>query len=306
MNPGRNSMLRDEQTGQPGTVFELLFRGKLVVLAFAILSAAIAYAVTFRMIPAYRAEVLLSPIAEGSQAGLLAAIGGQLGGLGGLVGAGLGADSRVDERIATLTSRALASRFIADQSLVQVFCDDGVIACTDGRSRPAAATEEEANQALRLFTRRVLAVSEDKRSGLVRVSITWRDKRLAADWANRYVKLANQDLQERAIAESERRIQFLRDAAEKTQAVELRAAMYRLAESEIKSVMIATTRPDFAFRVVDPALVPDETARVRPRRALLAVAGAFLGFLLAAGFLIIAARYRAPGIREGAPQSAGG
>ena len=155
---------------------------------------------------------------------------------------------------------------------------------------PAAPTQHQSNEALTLFTRRVLAVSEDKRTGLVRVSITWIDRHAAAVWANEYVDLANHELQRRAIDESNTRIEFLRDAAQKAQVVGVREAIYRLMESEVKSVMIATTRPDFAFRIVDKAIVPDESARVRPMRSLLAVAGGCVGMLVAFLFLVIRAR----------------
>jgi len=282
--------LSDATRDRNTPAFVLIYRNKWALLLAAIVFAVGTYALTFAMTPAYRAVVVVVPVSEDAQTGVLAALGGQLGGLGGLVGAGLGSGSITNERIAILSSRALANRFIAEHALVGVFCGADLIDCRSGPDGRAAPSEHQSNEALKLFTRRVLTVSEDKRTGLVRVSITWIDRQAAAVWANGYVDLANRELQRRAIDESNTRIEFLRDAAQKAQVVGVREAIYRLMESEVKSVMVATTRPDFAFRVVDRATVPDKSERVRPMRSLLALAGGIVGILVAFVFFAIRAR----------------
>ena len=70
--------------------FMLICRNKLALSLAAIVFAVGTYALTFVMIPAYRAVIVVVPVSEDAQTGVLAALGGQLGGLGGLVGAGLG------------------------------------------------------------------------------------------------------------------------------------------------------------------------------------------------------------------------
>jgi hypothetical protein len=124
--------------------------------------------------------------------------------------------------------------------------------------------------------------------------MTWGDREQAARWASRYVDLANSELLARSIAESDRRIEFLRTAAAAAETIELRQAVYKLMESEIKSRMVASSRVDYAFKVIDPALVPDERDRVRPKRALLAVLGAGLGALSLVMILMVRARRRVP------------
>ena len=124
--------------------------------------------------------------------------------------------------------------------------------------------------------------------------MTWGDREQAARWASRYVDLANSELLARSIAESDRRIEFLRTAAAAAETIELRQAVYKLMESEIKSRMVASSRVDYAFKVIDPALVPDERDRVRPKRALLAVLGAVLGALSLVMILMVRARRRVP------------
>jgi len=279
------------------SLLDILARYKLAIVASAVVAGAIAYAASYLMTPAYRAEIVVSPLNDSGNSDLMAALGGQLGGLGALAGLGLGGDSGRNERLATLSSRDLAVRFIDAEQLVPEFCVARVIKCAPGTDTEAVATrsgDREANDARKLFQRRVLSVSEDKRTGLVRVTMTWRDREQAARWASRYVDLANRELLARSTAESDRRIKFLRTAAAAAETIELRQAIYKLMESELKSRMVASSRVDYAFKVIDPALVPDARDRVRPKRALLAVLGAGLGTLSLLMTLMIRARRRIP------------
>jgi len=166
--------------------------------------------------------------------------------------------------------------------MVALLCGTGDVDCDSARG--AESNEHRANEALKVFQRRVLAVTEDKRTGLFWVSITWRDRYVAASWANEYVALANRELQSTTVAESSRRIAFLRDAAEKAESIALHDAIYKLMESEIKSTMIASTRKDYAFKIIDPALAPDQRDTVRPRRALLTLFGVVFGSSILAAF----------------------
>ncbi len=60
--------------------------------------------------------------------------------------------------------------------------------------------------------------------------------------------------------------------------MELQRSIYSLIESEIKKVMIANGSDEFAFRVVDPARVPEQ--RVSPKRALITAVGLFAGLMI--------------------------
>lgn len=279
------------------SLLDILARYKLALIASAIVAGGIAYAASYLMTPAYRAEIVVSPLSDSGGSDLMVALGGQLGGLGALAGLGLGGDSGRNERLAMLSSRELAVRFIDAEQLVPEFCGARVIKCAPGTGAEAGAIrsgDREANDARKLFQRRVLSVSEDKRTGLVRVTMTWGDREQAARWAGRYVDLANRELLARSIGESDRRIEFLRSAAAAAETIELRQAVYKLMESEIKSRMVASSRVDYAFKVIDSALVPDERDRVRPKRALMAVLGAGLGILSLLITLMVRARRRNP------------
>ena len=249
-----------------------------------------AYAASYLMRPAYRAEVLIIPASHTAQESLLSNVSNAIGGLGMLAGGigGLNDPNRV-EFVETLRSSGMARKFIEEQGLVNTLCATKIASCgpsTDG------VKESQENAVLRAFERHILSVSEDKRTGVVHVTITWIDRKQAATWANEYVALANRELQGRAIAEARQRVTFLQRAAAATDLQELRAAIFRLMESEVKMEMLASTQPDYAFRVIDLATPPDEKDKVRPLRSVFGLLGTLGAIMLGYAAMIVVGRYR--------------
>jgi uncharacterized protein involved in exopolysaccharide biosynthesis len=87
----------------------------------------------------------------------------------------------------------------------------------------------------------------------------------------------------RAISEAETSIEYLNKELQKTGVVEIQQAIYRLLEANYKTTSIANARSEYAFKVIDPAVAPDENRRVRPKRSLIVIlatlAGGFVSVL---------------------------
>jgi hypothetical protein len=75
-------------------------------------------------------------------------------------------------------------------------------------------------------------------------------------------------VRERAISEAESSLKYLYAESAKTNVQSLNDAIYRVVESQIKSIMLAKIRDDYAFKVIDPAVVPDASRHVWPRGAV--------------------------------------
>jgi uncharacterized protein involved in exopolysaccharide biosynthesis len=54
----------------------------------------------------------------------------------------------------------------------------------------------------------------------------------------------------------------------------------RLMEAEINRRMLANVTQEYAFRIVDRALVPDKADIVRPRKTVLLIGGPVLGLVV--------------------------
>ena len=124
----------------------------------------------------------------------------------------------------------------------------------------------------------ILSVNEDKKSGLINLSISWKDPGVAAEWANDLVKQLNEQLREKAIADSQKRVGYLEQELAKTTLQDMRAVLYNLLESEKQKAMLANVNEDFALEVIDPAVAPE--TREKPKRKLIVALGGVCGVFL--------------------------
>ena len=90
-------------------------------------------------------------------------------------------------------------------------------------------------------------------------------------------KAVNNHIREESIEESQRSIFFLETEINKTNLTCSIDMLYRLIEQQTQKIMMANTREDYAFKVIDPARAPINPAG--PNRKLIVIISTFLGFL---------------------------
>lgn len=129
--------------------------------------------------------------------------------------------------------------------------------------------------------RRIIAIERKPRQGLINVNVRWKDPVVAAEWANAVIADLNSVLRDRAIAQARKRIAYLNRELDKTSVIPLRQAIYRLIETETRTIMVAETRSDYAFKVIDRAIPPKFDSPIRPKRGLLIRTTALMGFVIA-------------------------
>lgn len=264
-----------------GDVLLELWRFKWVVLILTMVIGVGAGFVARALPKQYLASVVVSPVTEdpsaklGGLSSMLSEVGGLASTLGGL---SMGGGSQKGEYVAVLQSEALTEDYIRSKGLLQVLYAKlwdpvaGKWKVKEARKQP---TVWKANQ---LFKKSIRTVVTDNRTGLVTMTLKWTDPVAAATWANDLVRLTNDYLRQKAIAESDRNIAYLGEQASKTEVIGVKQAVYSILESEINKEMIARGRDEYALRVVDPA-VPPEVA-TSPVPILWAVAGSVITFML--------------------------
>jgi LPS O-antigen subunit length determinant protein (WzzB/FepE family) len=90
----------------------------------------------------------------------------------------------------------------------------------------------------------------------------------------------------RDLQEAEKNLVYLRQQLAESNVVELQEAVSRLIENEMQTAMLARAREEYAFTVIDTAMVPME--RSRPHRSLIVVISTAAGGLLAVIIAILA------------------
>jgi uncharacterized protein involved in exopolysaccharide biosynthesis len=261
----------------------LLYRYRIAVgvTAFTILIGIVSFLIQKQ----YDAIVVISPVTSTSDKSLGGGALGSLSGLAALAGMSLGSDSKKNEALATLESQAILQRYIVENNLMPILYEDE----WDARSRKWTVTDPKKVptlwKATQLFKSGIRTVTPDSKTGMVTLKVRWKDANLAAKWANGLVKLTNDYARQVAIAESDRNIAYLTQQAAATDVLGIKQAIYNLLQSEISKNMIAKGTAEYAFKVIDPALVPERAAF--PVKKIW-VAVAFFGSLVVAALVVLA------------------
>ena len=284
-------------------LFAVLRAGKNKILAVTAVFALVSVIYALSMPNQYKATALLAP-AESESGGLSGALG-DLGGLASLAGVNLDMGGGGDAKIALeiMQSWSFIENFITDNNLsVEVFA-------AEGWSRPS--NQLEINQSVYDTSSKTwsvknsvtgekgppsswvlfeefsekLTVAEDKKTGLVSVSIEYYSPLIAKDWLDLYVKAINEHMQARQIAKVTNNINYLQAQIQKTTIAEMQEVFYTIIEEQIKNKMLAEASPDYAFQAVSPSMVPEEKSQ--PKRALIFILGTLLGGMLSVLWVLV-------------------
>jgi uncharacterized protein involved in exopolysaccharide biosynthesis len=246
------------------------------IVGITILCTGLAVAYALYAPEVFKAETLLVPAQE-ENSGASSALS-QFGGLAAMAGISIPSDSNVEQVVATLNSRKFLRTYINQNKLIPVLFEEIWDADNQAWMVPSVEDEPTEQKAIESF-KDCLSVDEDKKSGLITLSISWKDPQVAAQWANDLVKQLNEQLREQAIADSRKRVGYLEQELAKTTLQDMRAVLYNLLESEKQKAMLANVNEDFALEVIDPAVAPE--TREKPKRKLIValggVCGGFLG-----------------------------
>ena len=255
-------------------LFAIFWSRRLLVLSAAAAFLLLALILALVLPKKYSATTTLQPVQSHSSG--LGGAGSLLSsymGLAGLVGMSVPGDQRKEEAIALLKSTLIAEKFIQKNNLLPVIYKNR---WNERRHtwRPNAhvPTLWEASQ---FFKQKIAGVSEDTKTGLVKVSITWRNPNIAATWANGLVDLVNDYARKQAIYRARRDIGFLGQQAQKTQFVEERQGIFSIMQGELTKEMLAEGTRQYLLRVLDPAFAPEKPSFPKP--LLWSLLGFFVG-----------------------------
>jgi uncharacterized protein involved in exopolysaccharide biosynthesis len=288
-------------------LFMVLWGGKWLISAITGFAAAISVVVALSLPNIYTASALLAP-AESSGGGL-SGLMKQYGGLASLAGVSLpGGEegSRAQLGIQLMKSRAFIGDFVERRDILPelmaveswepgsgdvVFDPESYDAASQKWVRDVESpklAKPSAQEAHKAFSA-VLGVSQDKQTGYVTVSIEHQSPIVAAQWVNWLVEDVNAAVKAQDVAEAEKSIEYLKQQVANTSLADLQAMFFELIQSQTETVMLAEVRPEYVFKTIDPAVVPEEKSK--PSRALICVLGTLLGGML--GVVIVLIRHYA-------------
>jgi uncharacterized protein involved in exopolysaccharide biosynthesis len=282
-------------------LFGVLWAGKIKIIAITAVFAVASIIYALSIPNQYKATALLAPTK--SSGGLSGALG-QLSGLASLAGVSIGKGESNEGQIAQeiMKSWSYIEGFIADNDLaVEVFAAqgwskgsnelqiNGDLYDTENKQWLAGdgsgVTGPPSSWSLFLAFSRRLAVSEDKKSGLVSVSIEYYSPLIAKQWVDMYVESINRFMQQRQVDKVTRNIVYLQEQIEKTSIAEMQEVFYTIIEEQTKSKMLAEASPEYAFVVVGPSMLPE--LKSQPKRSTICILGTLLGGMLSVLLVLV-------------------
>ncbi len=116
------------------------------------------------------------------------------------------------------------------------------------------------------------------------MAIEWTDPELAAQWVALLVQRLNDYMRTRALNEAQANVEYLQAELAATTVVALQQAVGRLLEREHQKLMLARGNEEFAFRVIDSAVVPETPSR--PNRRLMVIVATIFGGIISVFFVL--------------------
>ncbi|NRP26551.1 LPS O-antigen length regulator [Marinobacterium sp. xm-d-420] len=286
-------------------LFGVLWRGKWLIVLSTILAGTIAVLVALTMPNIYRSEALLAPVSADGGAGALASKYGALAGLAGISLPSGGAD-KTGLGLQILKSRQFFQSFVErhdvlpalmapgsyDAQSQALLLDADLYDSTSGKwlreVQPPRQAKPSVQEAHEVFLG-LLSTSQDKETGFVTLSIEHISPVVAQKWVSWLVQDINETLRAQDLEQAEKSIAYLYEQIYATSLAELRVGLFELIQSQVETMMLAKATPEYLFKTIDPAVVPE--LKAKPKRSLIAALGVVLGGML--GCLIVLVRHYA-------------
>ena len=284
-------------------LFGALWAGSRKIIAITAVFAFVSVIYALSLSDQYKATVLLAP-AQSDSSDLSGALG-QLGGLASLAGVDIGGGDSSEAQMAQeiMKSWSFIDVFIAENNIsVEVYAAEGWSRGSnelqidddiyDAETKTWLVENDNTGEVgppsswvlFQAFSER-LVVSENKKLGLVSVSIEYYSPQIAKQWLDMYVAAINAHMQQRQMEKVTNNINYLQAQIENTSIAEMREVFYTIIAEQTKNKMLAEASPEYAFVAVSPSMVPEEKSQ--PERAFICIIGTLLGGILSVLLVLV-------------------
>ena len=284
-------------------LFGVLWAGSRKIIAITAVFAFVSVIYALSVSDQYKATVLLAP-AQSDSSDLSGALG-RLGGLASLAGVDIGGGDSSEAQMAQeiMKSWSFIDVFIAENNIsVEVYAAEGWSRGSNELQIDDDIYDAETKTWLvengntgevgppsswvlfEAFSE-LLVVSENKKSGLVSVSIEYYSPQIAKQWLDMYVAAINAHMQQRQMEKVTNNINYLQAQIEKTSIAEMREVFYTIIAEQTKNKMMTEASPEYAFVAVSPSMVPEVTSQ--PQRRFICTLGTLLGGMLSVLLVLV-------------------
>jgi hypothetical protein len=277
---------QEQDAASLATVMATVLQRWRLVTASVVGCAVLALVISLFMPKIYRAKIVVAPVMESEEvgaSGLGSAINNELGGIASLAGIDLGGDARKQQFLATLKSLGFARDFVVAENLAPLLFPK-LWDAKAGTWKPGVKVPTISAVA-RNFADHHRAITEDRKTGMVTVTIDWTSPELTSRLANATIEMVNDRLRGEAVRNADLSIDYLEKELAKTSMVGVQQGINALIEQQIDKSMIANVQKEYAYKIIDPAVIPD--VKYSPQRALITCIGAIAGLVFSLAYVLL-------------------
>lgn len=287
-----------------GDLVNQIWINKILVLIVCIFTTLAGLYIAVSKPDIYMSEVLLSPSNDANSSSLNG-LTSQLSGLSTLVGFSMGG-SKVDQallNIEVLKSRHFITNFIEKHDLaVKLMAakswdiHKNILSYDEKLYNPKTEKwvrevsfpkqpKPSTQELYKTFMKDNLVITRDAETGLLTVAVKHYSPYIAQQILADLVYAINTELRQRALKEADLSIQYLESALNDTDLSHSIRILYELIETQQNEKMLASVKDDYAFKIIDPAIVPEK--KYGPSRPLIIVLAMMLGLFLSIAIVAI-------------------
>lgn len=281
-------------------LFAELWGKKNWLIVFVLIVSVSAAGISLMMPNIYRSEALLAPVSADQLGG--AGLSGQFGGLASLAGISLksGGGDKTALGIEVLKSRQFFKKFIENRDVLvplmatkewqqatrTLVISDSIYDVVNQQwvrdAEPPFTQVPSVQEAHEKFLK-LFSVTQDKASGFVTIAIDHPSPDVAQQWVEWLVEDINATIRDQDVLQAERSINYLNEQIASTSVIELQSGLFEMVQSQIETIMLAKASPEYLFKTIDPAVVPQ--LKDRPKRAIIVMLSGLLAGILGIVFL---------------------
>jgi len=287
----------------------VIWKGKkLIIWMVAIITLTTAVA-SFFMTNIYTAKAVLKPVSPKDNGGRLSSLASQFGGMAALAGIAMPSPTSSTEIVKLLESNILRKNIIEKYNLLPVLFPDkwdeekkawkksgfslNPLLLID-KIKPDQPNNSKKDpgvpdtwDGIRKLNKNV-KIYYNLKEDIITITVNFHDPDMAARIANYFIASANDHISSEAKRIAGINKDYLEKQLQETKDNLVQQKIYSLIAEKIETMMMAEVKESFAFKVLDPPMVPD--MKSSPKRAQMIII-AFIASLLLAVFVIFFREY---------------
>tara|TARA_B100000401_G_scaffold437220_1_gene382314 strand:+ start:1079 stop:2005 length:927 start_codon:yes stop_codon:yes gene_type:complete len=238
----------------------------------------------------YQSSALLTVISESNQQSAL----NQFGGIAGIAGIAIPQESnKAQVGIEVLKSRSFIEDFIErrgikdllmastgwDRETNKIIFDDELFLQSKSEwvKEDGITIEPSIHKTYDFWMKEIFTYEEDLKTGFITVRLEYFSPYLAKEWLDLLMHDLNNFMRDRDVREAELSIEYLNNEVSGTKSEALKDVFYNLIKTNTEKKMLAFSREDYLFRIIDPPIAPEEKSS--PNRPLICILGFLLGLM---------------------------